>query len=66
MINRVILVGRLTKDVEVRKTGSNLSVASFTVACDRRFAKANPSQQTADFIGCVAWRQTADFFRSIC
>ena len=64
MINRVVLVGRLTKDVEVRKTSSGLSVASFTVACDRRGARnqdAGSMQQTADFISCVAWRQTADF-----
>jgi len=61
MINRVVLVGRLTKDVEVRKTPSNLSVASFTVACDRRGARGQDGQQQADFINCVAWRQTADF-----
>lgn len=62
MMNRVFLVGRLTRDVEVRKTSSNLSVASFTVACDRRFAKGDSQQQqTADFVSCVAWRQTADF-----
>ena len=39
MINRVVLVGRLTRDVEVRKTASGLSVATFTVACDRRVAR---------------------------
>ena len=63
MINRVILVGRLTKDVEARKTQSNLTVASFTIACDRRFSRSqgDQSQQTADFINCVAWRQTAEF-----
>ena len=66
MINRVILVGRLTKDVEVRKTQSGLSVAQFTVACDRRFSRqdSNNNQQTADFINCVAWRQSADFLGS--
>lgn len=66
MINRVILVGRLTKDVEVRKTQSGLSVAQFTVACDRRFSRQDSSsqQQTADFISCVAWRQSADFLGS--
>ena len=64
MINRVVLVGRLTKDVEVRKTQSGLSVASFTLACDRRFSSNNQSQQTADFINCVAWRQSADFLGS--
>ena len=65
-MNRVELVGRLTKDVEVRKTQSGLSVATFTVACDRRFSRdqQNNSQQTADFISCVAWRQTADFLGS--
>lgn len=64
MINRVVLVGRLTKDVEVRKTQSQLSVASFTVAVDRRGARSqdqSSNQPTADFINCVAWRQTADF-----
>lgn len=61
MINRVVLVGRLTRDVEVRKTQTGLSVASFTVACDRRVSKDAQGQQTADFISCVAWRGTADF-----
>ncbi|MDO4414007.1 MAG: single-stranded DNA-binding protein [Erysipelotrichaceae bacterium] len=62
MINRVVLVGRLTRDVEVRKTQSNLSVASFTVAIDnRRRANDGTAQNTADFINCVAWRQSADF-----
>jgi single-strand DNA-binding protein len=63
MINRVVLVGRLTKDVEVRKTQSGLSVASFTVACDRRGSKqqGTGNQPSADFISCVAWRQSADF-----
>ena len=63
-INKVILVGRLTRDVEVRKTGSGLSVASFTVAVSRRFARQdaqNNNQPSADFISCVAWRQAADF-----
>ena len=61
MINRVVLVGRLTRDVEVRKTTNGLSVASFTVACDRRQRREAQNQQSADFISCVAWRQTADF-----
>ncbi|MBQ6452070.1 MAG: single-stranded DNA-binding protein [Solobacterium sp.] len=60
MINRVVLVGRLTRDVEVRKTQSGLSVATFTVACDRRGSR-DAQGQTADFISCVAWRQSADF-----
>ena len=66
MINRVVLVGRLTRAVEVRKTASGLSVATFTVACDRRMARGQDgnNQQSADFISCVAWRQAADFLGS--
>ena len=66
MINRVVLVGRLTRDVEVRKTASGLSVATFTVACDLRMARGQDgnNQQSADFISCVAWRQAADFLGS--
>ena len=58
MINRVVLVGRITKDPDLRKTQSGVSVVSFTIACNRRV----PSQgQDADFINCVAWNKTADF-----
>jgi len=60
-INHVVLVGRLTKDVELRKTSSNISVCSFTVACDRRFQSQQAGGQTADFISCIAWRQAAEF-----
>ena len=59
-MNKVILMGRLTRDPEVRYTQtSNTLVASFSLAVNRRFAR--DGQQTADFIGCVAWRQTAEF-----
>lgn len=63
MINNVVLVGRLTKDIELRKTQSGLSVASFTVACDRRLSQEqkNNNEQSADFISCIAWRGSADF-----
>ena len=58
MINRVVLVGRITKTPDLRKTQSGTSVVSFTIACNRRV----PSQgQDADFINCVAWNKTADF-----
>ena len=58
MINRVVLVGRLTKDPVLRKTGSGISVTSFTVACDRRIK--TEGQPTADFINCVCWNRVAD------
>ena len=61
MINRVILVGRLTRDPMLRKTQSGLSVATFTVACDRRFSGGNGQDRQTDFISSVAWRQSADF-----
>ncbi len=56
MINRVVLVGRITADPEVRKTQSGLSVCSFTVAMNRR-----TNREISDFVRCTAWRQTADF-----
>lgn len=58
MINRVVLVGRMTKDPVLRKTASGASVVSFTVACDRRIK--TEGQPTADFINTVAWNKTAD------
>ena len=61
MINRVVLVGRLTKDIELRKTNSNISTCTFTLACNRRFTNSQNGGPTADFINCVAWRQSADF-----
>ena len=58
-MNRAILMGRLTKEVEMRQTPDGVSVARFTLAVNRRFAKEG--QQQADFINCVAWRQTGEF-----
>lgn len=57
-MNKVILMGRLTKDPEVKQTGNNIPVCSFTIACDRRF-KAQDGTRQSDFINCVAWRQAA-------
>lgn len=56
MLNTITIMGRLTKDPELRYTQSNTPVTSFTVACERDFG----DKQT-DFIDCVAWRQTAEF-----
>lgn len=58
-MNKVILVGRLTKDPELRATTSGVPVCSFTVACDRRFVKQG-EERKADFINCIAWRQTGE------
>ncbi|MBQ9425259.1 MAG: single-stranded DNA-binding protein [Erysipelotrichaceae bacterium] len=63
-INSVTLVGRITKDIDLRKTSSNTSVCNFTVAVDRRFQSQQTNGQTADFINCIAWRQSADFLAS--
>jgi single-strand DNA-binding protein len=60
-MNKVILVGRLTADPELRQTQSGISSCRFTVAIDRRFADKNTGERQADFITCVAWRQTAEF-----
>lgn len=58
-MNRVILMGRLTADPELRQTPQGTAVTRFTIAVDRRFRKEGGQQ--ADFITCVAWRQTAEF-----
>ena len=58
-MNKVILVGRLTKDPELRATTSGIPVCSFTVACDRRYVKQG-EERKADFINCIAWRQAGE------
>ena len=60
-MNKVIIMGRLTADPELRQTQSGISSCRFTVAVDRRFADKNTGERQADFITCVAWRQTAEF-----
>lgn len=59
-MNKAILVGRLTRDPELKTTGSGVSVCSFTIAINRRFKNAEGNYD-ADFINCVAWRQQAEF-----
>ncbi len=60
MLNKAIIQGRLTKDIELKNTGTGVSVASFTVACDRDY-KPEGGDRECDFLDVVAWRQTAEF-----
>ena len=60
MLNHIVIMGRLTRDPELRRTGNGISVASFTVAVDRDFSQKGGEKET-DFIDCVAWRQTGEF-----
>ena len=59
-LNKAIIMGRITHDLEVRQTPSGTAVLQFTVAVDRNYSKDGGEKQT-DFINCVAWRQTAEF-----
>ena len=61
MLNRIILMGRLTRDPELRHTQQGTAVASFTLAVDRDFKGRDSSERATDFIDIVAWRNTADF-----
>ena len=61
MLNHIVIMGRLTRDPELRRTGSGIAVASFTVAVDRDFAPRDGGERETDFIDCVAWRQTGEF-----
>ena len=60
MLNQIVLMGRLTRDPELRRTGSGVAVASFTLAVDRDFAAQGAEKET-DFVDIVAWRNTAEF-----
>jgi single-strand DNA-binding protein len=61
MLNHITIMGRLTKDPELRRTGIGIAVASFTVAVDRDFSGKDGGEKEVDFIDCVAWRQTGEF-----
>ena len=61
MLNHIVIMGRLTRDPELRRTGSGVAVASFTVAVDRDFGNRDNGERETDFIDCVAWRQTGEF-----
>lgn len=61
MLNHIDIMGRLTRDPELRRTGSGVAVAGFTLAVDRDIADKESGEREVDFIDCVAWRSTADF-----
>ncbi len=61
MLNHITIMGRLTRDPELRRTGSGIAVASFSVAVDRDFGGRDGGEKETDFIDCVAWRQTGEF-----
>ena len=61
MLNHITIMGRLTRDPELRYTQSQTPVASFTLAVDRDFGSRDGGDKQTDFIDCVAWRQTAEF-----
>jgi len=61
MLNHIVVMGRLTRDPELRYTQSQIPVASFTVACDRDFGNRDGAERQTDFIDVVAWRHTAEF-----
>ena len=61
MLNHIVIMGRLTRDPELRRTGTGVAVASFSVAVDRDFGGRDGGEKETDFIDCVAWRQTGEF-----
>ena len=61
MLNHITIMGRLTRDPELRRTGSGVAVASFTIAVDRDFTDKQSGEKETDFIDCVAWRGTGEF-----
>ena len=61
MLNHITVMGRLTRDPELRRTGTGVAVTSFTVAVDRDFGNRESGERETDFIDCVAWRQTGEF-----
>ena len=61
MLNQITIMGRFVRDPELRRTGSGVAVASFTLAVDRDFKSGNSGEKEVDFIDCVAWRQAGEF-----
>ena len=61
MLNHIVIMGRLTRDPELRRTGSGIAVTSFSLAVDRDFGSKDGGERETDFIDCVAWRSTGEF-----
>lgn len=61
MLNHITIGGRLTRDPELRRTGSGTAVTSFSIACDRDFTNKESGERETDFVDIVAWRNTAEF-----
>lgn len=61
MLNHITIMGRLTRDPELRRTGNGVAVTNFTIAVDRDFSDKQSGEKETDFIECVAWRQTGEF-----
>ena len=61
MLNHIVIMGRLTRDPELRRTGSGVAVVNFTIAVERDFGTKDGSEKETDFIECVAWRNTGEF-----
>ena len=61
MLNHIVIMGRLVRDPEIRRTGTGIAVASFSVAVERDFGKNENGEKETDFIDCVAWRTTGEF-----
>lgn len=61
MLNHITIMGRLTRDPEIRRTGSGIAVTNFTVAVDRDYPSTETGEKETDFINCVAWRHKGEF-----
>ena len=61
VLNKIVIMGRLVRDPDLRRTQAGTAVAAFTLAVERDFKDAATGERTADFIDCVAWRQTGEF-----
>ena len=61
MLNHIVIMGRMTRDPELRRTGSGIAVTGFTLAVDRDFSNKESGEKETDFIDCIAWRNTGEF-----